>query len=227
MNNYQQKQALKLERYSELAEKNKERSEAAYASSKAIANMIPFGQPILVGHHSEARHRRDAKRIHNGFAKSFELADKAEYYANKVKNIENSNVISSDDPEAVGKLKDKLAGLYAYRDTLKEHKKAGVKIESWQFSNLSGNIVTVKKRIAILEARAQSPEVDLEINGTRLWVDKEENRLKIEFTGIPSAEIRQELKSNGFRWSPTNKAWQRQPTRYALDRAKEIIGGTQ
>jgi len=205
MNSYEQKQALKLERYSELAEKNKERSEAAYASSKAIADNIPFGQPILVGHHSEARHRRDAKRIHNGFAKSFELADKAEYYANKVKKIENSNVISSDDPEAVQKLKDKLEGLYKYREDLKAQKKAGTPVASYQFSNLSGNIVTVKKRIAYLEAQAATPELDLEINGTRVWVDKEENRLKIEFTGIPSAEIRQELKSNGF------LLWNQQP----------------
>lgn len=227
MNHYEQKQLLKAERYSELAEKNKERSEAAYASSRAIADNIPFGQPILVGHHSEARSRRDANRIHNYMSKSVELDKKAEYYANKVKNIENSNVISSDDPEAVQKLKDKLEGLYKRREDLKAQKKAGTPIESFQFSNLSGNIVTVKKRIAYLEAQAKTPEVDLEINGTRVWVDKEDNRLKIEFTGIPSAEIRQELKSNGFRWSPTNKAWQRQPTRYALDRAKEIIGGTQ
>ena len=227
MNKYQEKQQLRAERYAELAEKNKALSDAAYASSRRIADMIPFGQPILVGHHSEARSRRDANRIHNYMSKSVELQKKAEYYENKVKSIENNHAISSDDPEAIQKLKAKLEGLYKHREYLKAQKKAGTPIESFQFSNLSGNIATVKKRIAYLEAQAARPELDIEINGTRLWIDKQENRLKIEFSGIPSEEIRSQLKSNGFRWSPTNKAWQRQPNQYALIRAKEIIGGTQ
>ena len=227
MNHYEQKQQRRAERYAELAEKNKALSEAAYASSRRIADMIPFGQPILVGHHSEARSRRDVDRIHSYMSKSVELQKKAEYYENKVKSIENNHAISSDDPEAIQKLNDKLEGLYKRREDLKAQKKAGTPIESFQFSNLSGNIVTVKKRIAYLEAQAARPELDIEINGTRLWIDKEENRLKIEFTRIPSEEIRSQLKSNGFRWSPTNKAWQRQPNNYALRKAKEIIGGIQ
>jgi triosephosphate isomerase len=36
------------------------KGEAAYAASNRIANMIPMGQPILIGHHSERRHRRQA-----------------------------------------------------------------------------------------------------------------------------------------------------------------------
>lgn len=36
---------------------------AAYTDMKRTADMIPFGQPILVGHHSEGRHRRDLARI--------------------------------------------------------------------------------------------------------------------------------------------------------------------
>lgn len=227
MNKYQEKQQLRAERYAELAEKNKARSEAAYASSRAIADMIPFGQPILVGHHSEARSRRDANRIHNYMSKSVELQNKAEYYENKVRSIQNNHAISSDDPEAIQKLKAKLQELYKCREDLKAQKKEGTPVASYQFSNLSGNITTVKKRIAHLEAQAARPELDIEINGTRLWIDKEENRLKIEFPGIPSEEIRSQLKTNGYRWSPTNKAWQRQPNNYALQKAKEIIGGIQ
>ena len=39
-------------------------SEAAQAAADRISDAIPFGQPILVGHHSEGRHRRDLDRIH-------------------------------------------------------------------------------------------------------------------------------------------------------------------
>lgn len=38
-------------------------SEEADARSRQISAGIPFGQPILVGHHSESRHRRDLERI--------------------------------------------------------------------------------------------------------------------------------------------------------------------
>lgn len=40
-------------------------SQARHAAAQQIADAIPFGQPILVGHHSEGRARRDAERIHN------------------------------------------------------------------------------------------------------------------------------------------------------------------
>lgn len=37
--------------------------DAALAEMKQLSDMIPFGQPILVGHHSEGRHRRDLAKI--------------------------------------------------------------------------------------------------------------------------------------------------------------------
>jgi hypothetical protein len=49
----------------------------------------------------------------------------------------------------------------------------------------------------------------------------EENRLQIIFEGKPDAAIRDELKSNGFRWAPSQGAWQRQlnnGARYAATR---------
>ncbi|WP_415563994.1 DUF3560 domain-containing protein, partial [Escherichia coli] len=46
----------------------KRASESAQALDEVerLAAMIPPGQPILVGHHSERRARRDAQRIENG-----------------------------------------------------------------------------------------------------------------------------------------------------------------
>jgi hypothetical protein len=38
------------------------------------------------------------------------------------------------------------------------------------------------------------------------------DRLQILFEDIPDADTRTALKSNGFRWSPRYKAWQRQLT---------------
>lgn len=45
-------------------------SAAAEAIERRISASIPMGQPILVGHHSEGRHRRDLARMEAAFRKS-------------------------------------------------------------------------------------------------------------------------------------------------------------
>lgn len=56
--------------------------------------------------------------------------------------------------------------------------------------------------------------------------NKEIMRLQILFEKIPPASARDILKSNGFKWSPKNKAWQRQLTdnaRYTYKNIKESL----
>jgi len=109
MNTYEEKKQMKIERFKELAEKNRAKSDSYYRGAKAIGDMIPFGQPILVGHHSEGRHRRDIKRIDSGMRNSIECDKKAAYYEGRAASAESNNAIFSDDPEAVTKLKEKIA----------------------------------------------------------------------------------------------------------------------
>lgn len=52
----------------------------------------------------------------------------------------------------------------------------------------------------------------------------QENRLQILFDEIPDDGTRAALKSHGFRWSPRNKAWQRQLTDNAQRAAEQILG---
>jgi hypothetical protein len=47
---------------------------------RAIMDGIPPGQPILVGHHSEARARRDKKRIDSGMRRAVHMWETAEYW---------------------------------------------------------------------------------------------------------------------------------------------------
>ena len=106
MNKYEEKKKAKKERYQELADKNREKSETKYNTAKQLGEMIPFGQPILIGHHSEGKHRRDIDKIDNNMRKSIEHDKKADYYEHRANNM--STAISSDDPEAINKLKIKL-----------------------------------------------------------------------------------------------------------------------
>ena len=43
----------------------------------SIADNIPFGQPILVGHDSECRARKDAQRIEDGMRRAVKMWDTA------------------------------------------------------------------------------------------------------------------------------------------------------
>ena len=60
----------RAERFETYSENRKEDADRAHAAVARIADGIPMGQPILVGHHSERHARRDAKRIENGMRKA-------------------------------------------------------------------------------------------------------------------------------------------------------------
>jgi len=68
--------AARADRREELAEAAKTRARSKDVSVREISDNIPLGQPILVGHHSEKRHRRDLARIQNGTRKTYEEMDK-------------------------------------------------------------------------------------------------------------------------------------------------------
>jgi hypothetical protein len=84
-----------------------------------MARCIPMGQPILVGHHSEKRDRRFRRRMWDVMGKSVAASDKAEYYEQKAAAIETNRSIFSDDPDAIGKLKEKIAEAIARQDFMK------------------------------------------------------------------------------------------------------------
>lgn len=148
--NYIDRKQARIERFSNLASKAEANSEKAFQNSHNIASYIPMGQPILVGHHSEARHRRDANRIENGMRKGVEESKKADYYSQKAEAAEKNNCISSDNPQAITKLKIKLESLEKAHNTMKEANKI---VKNWRFSD-QGKIEEIVK-LGISEKNAQ------------------------------------------------------------------------
>ena len=232
MNNYEEKRQKKLDYYRQKAVQVKKESEETYNNAQKMSSVIPMGQPILIGHHSEGRDRRYRDRIHNKFKKSFELHEKSEYYEDKVKGMENNNSIFSDDPEAIKKLKEKLGRLEIKREKIKESNKLRRKEKKpsefphYTLPYLSQEIRNIKNRIESLE-KIRGQETQKIVYGDVTFIKNIElNRLQIFFNDIPEKELRKKLKSNGFRWSPTNQAWQRhlnQSVDYYIKRIKEIL----
>ena len=224
---YQEKIESKIEYAKNKAVQLKESSDKFFEKGFCETTGIPMGQPILVGHHSEKRHRNAIERYDNQMRKNIDDAEKAKYYDNKAKRLENNKVISSDDPEAVTRLKSKLKALVERRQKYKDYNKTARKegkesLNGWVLSNLSQNIRSVKLRIESLEKQGKIEEIEGKYGEITLKVDKEDNRVRLFFPDKPEDSVRTKLKSNGFRWSPYNKAWQRQLNEWSLNLAREI-----
>lgn len=123
MNSYEEKQEARRQRYLERAGKARQEYESKHEQAHNMASVIPFGQPILVGHHSEGRDRRYRERIHNKFGQAFAALEKSEYYDEKAASV-GTGGISSDDPDALQKLRAKLAGLQRNHEHMKAANRA-------------------------------------------------------------------------------------------------------
>lgn len=64
---------------------------------------------------------------------------------------------------------------------------------------------------------------EYEIGEVRVLHNVEENRLQLFYPGKPESETITKLKSRGFKWSPRNKAWQRQLTPNAILALPDVI----
>ena len=85
---------------------------------------------------------------------------------------------------------------------------------SFHLSNNNANIRRVQQRIDDLKNRGDF--VGWEFPGGTAEINEGENRLQLFFDEKPTEKQRQELKHNGFKWAPSQGAWQRQLNRNAI-----------
>ena len=111
MSTREEKKQARIERYEAAAAKAERQSQAAYRQSQDMVSGIPMGQPILVGHHSEGRHRRLLDRSWNKLGESVRLEEKAEYYRRKAEAVASNDAIYTEDEDAEERLEQKIAML--------------------------------------------------------------------------------------------------------------------
>jgi len=116
---YEDKRQARYERLLAAAEKAERESQARRDHAHQMAECIPFGQPILVGHYSEGRDRNFRARIDSNFRKGFELYERSQELKSRAKSIEDNTSIFSDDPEATEKIGDRIAKLEALQEQYK------------------------------------------------------------------------------------------------------------
>lgn len=193
----------------------------------------------MIGHHSEGRDRNFRASIQRGFAKSFELSEKAERLEAKAAAV-GTGGISSDDPEAIDKLSAKLTKLESDQDKMKKinafirkNNRSGLEalgltaeqtealfkpdfagrigFPSYALTNNNANIKRLKDRIAQLKKNAERVTTSKTGSGYEYKESTEENRVMFFFDAKPTKEIRKTLRKYGFNFSRSrNNAWVRQ-----------------
>ena len=169
----------------------------------------------------------------------------------KIKSV-GTGGISADDDLAVEKLEKKLAGLEELQATMKsvnayyrKHKtlegcpglsdedigrlqssmandwrKDPVPYPSFLLTNNNANIRRVRQRIDDLKNRSEF--VGWTFPGGEAKINEAENRLQLLFDEKPPEDQRRALKSEGFKWAPSQRAWQRQLNQNAIRAAARL-----
>ena len=227
---YEERKQARIDRLNDAAGKAAERSSQCSKEFDHMMDAIPFGQPIITGR--GARTTADINyrnRAGKKMDKAMEEDGKAAYYAGRAETAENNHTISSDDPEAIFKLKSKLAALESERERIKASNKAarknGAEPAPWYtLPYLGRDIKQVKERIAKLERIDQMPAETIKFDGGEIISDAETNRVMIRHDEKPDSTVIQALKSNGFHWARSEHAWTRLRNPNALYTAKVICG---
>lgn len=92
----------------------------------------------------------------------------------------------------------------------------------YKLTNNNAEIRRLKKRIESITATQNTEFVGWKFDGGEAVINTEKNRLQLLFDEKPSEEQRNILKSNGFKWAPSDKAWQRQLNQNAFYAANRI-----
>lgn len=202
----------------------------------------------------------------NGINELVEWSERAQKAAAKAirGRFAEGGPISSDDPEAVTKIKaeieqlkkvqalaiatnkivrdekltreEKIAKMIASglnsrnaKGSLTPDFAGKLGFPSYALSNNAANIRRLEARVVQLtRLRAQDGgDITVDVAGigeVRIADSVEDNRLRLYFSSKPSYELREKLKGNGFKWAPSEGAWQRYRGPNALYATRQILG---
>lgn len=127
---YRERKQRRADRREEWAEGRDSKAEASFTGADRIAEGIPPGQPILVGHHSEKRHRRDLDRIDRGMRQGFEHRNMAKHHRSVAAGIRDQldRSIYRDDTDEAERLRERITRREARRDRMKAVNRTAAKI---------------------------------------------------------------------------------------------------
>lgn len=175
----------------------KQGEERFHRGYKAVM-ALPPGQPNIEGRLTSYLERADRDQ-----RRGMEKIKYGESLKARADDIEAHNEIRSDDPLAIQKLQQEVENSVGTRRAYYQ-KKLDRALKTQERANTGGGLKAETKLYKMNE-------------------DFEDGRIRFRFDGKPRQEIIDIMKSRGFRWSPSNKAWQRQNTPNGVWSAKKVM----
>lgn len=248
MSDYEERKQARIDRYRERAEQARQESDELSRKSFSMLKHIPPGQPIPAGNRKLLE--RSSRKMEQSIAASEKAAyyehkaeaaerntaifsDDPEALTKLNKKLESLQVAQTRmkqinayyrkhgtcqgfhglSDEQAEKLDDRVRNGYSWEKA---------PYPAYALSNNNQEIRRLKERIKQLTQAREVGYQGWEFEGGKVVANAENNRLQIFFDEIPSPELRQELKSRGFRWARSEGAWQRQLTDNAIYSASRI-----
>lgn len=168
-------------------------------------------------------HRKHEKQMLR-LDKLFKEYDKITALEERIKNFAYEcahRPIKSGDSNALEKLRAKVDELTALQSQMKQENAAARRrgepapYGAYSLGNNRQNLKRYANRLAALErvkAALQTVSPDITGEGFQVVRNTDIMRLQILFDSKPNERTRSLLKANGFKWAPSQMAWQRQLT---------------
>ncbi|UWQ44033.1 DUF3560 domain-containing protein (plasmid) [Leisingera aquaemixtae] len=119
----------KAARLDALADKRAAESSAYSRAADELSRAFEFGQPILVGHHSERKARKTQERMHNAMDKAVRAHKAIGYWHYRAEGVERFANMKNDPKVRARRIKTLLAELRDFQRRLNGAHKA---LENWE-----------------------------------------------------------------------------------------------
>ena len=177
------------QRFDQYSDNALSRGLSAQKQVEYIAGNIPFGQPILIGHHSQRRAERDAERIQNGIHKTVTEYKKANYWEDRATSVK-AHAGYLGQPEVIHRRIKKL------ESELRKFKKETA--EATAYSKVWGNIKDQDSAIHLANFdHIGLPKSEAKPYGSSLWEELNEGRMT--YQEAAEIAISSHARGNAFR----------------------------
>lgn len=161
----------------------------------------------------------EVERLQNKLDQLTELQEKMKAVNKIVRNKKLSEIEQHEELEALG-LSNRTINEVMAEPQYSFQKKG---FQTYHLSNNLAKIKATEQAIKRHTAMATTEDKEFTFDGGTVAVCNSDERIRIFFDEVPDEETRKMLKSNAFKWSPTNKAWQRQLTPNAMYSLKHFV----
>jgi len=176
--------------------------------ARKIENLLTMKQPILSGDEQAVELLQEKL---DGMVEAQETMKAVNAYYRKEKTLDGCPNLTQEEIE---KLKAEMASSWHWSD---------VPYLPYELTNNNANIKRTRERLESLKKVKEAGSQETECEFCKVVENTEIMRLQLIFEGKPEPEVRDILKKNGFKWAPSQSAWQRQLTNNAKYALKEVM----